>query len=124
MMSSLQYWDRQAILIIGVAIGGSLTLSGCGRANTDSASSVNSQTMESAVSSETKQAMSDADLANKPNATDRANKVVSITQRPQLIKTAELSLRLESIDKMMVQLRQILQSKIWRYLCFSGRSFR
>ena len=112
MMSSLRYWDRQAVLIISLAIGGSLTLHGCGRANIpERASSVNSQPMESAVSLDTKLATGDVDLANKQNAADRANKIVSITQRPQLIKTAELSLRLESIDKMMVQLRQIVQSK-------------
>ena len=112
MMSSLRYWDRQAVLLISLAIGGSLTLHGCGRANIpERASSVNSQPMESAVSLDTKLATGDVDLANKQNAADRANKIVSITQRPQLIKTAELSLRLESIDKMMVQLRQIVQSK-------------
>jgi len=55
--------------------------------------------------------MGDVNLANKQEVTDRANKAGSITQRPQLIKMAELSLRLESIDKMMVQLRQIVQSK-------------
>jgi hypothetical protein len=32
-------------------------------------------------------------------------------QKPQLVKTAELSLRLESIDKAMVQLRQIVRSQ-------------
>ena len=112
MMSSLRYWDRQAILLISLAIGGSLTLNGCERASTtDRASSVNSQPIESAASLDTKSAMSDVDLANKQNATARANKAGSIAQRPQLIKTAELSLRLESIDKMMAQLRQIVQSK-------------
>ena len=112
MMNGLRYWDRQAILLIGLAIGGSLTLHGCGRANTtDRASSVSSQPMESATSSDTKPAIGDFALANKQNATARANKAGSITQRPQLIKTAELSLRLESIDKMMAQLRQIVQSK-------------
>jgi len=49
MMNGLRSWDRQAILLIGLAIG--------------------------------------------------------------LIKTADLSLRLESIDRMMVQLRQIVQSE-------------
>ena len=110
-MSDLRYWDRQAILLIGLAIGGSLALNSCGRAITDRASSVNSQPMESAASSETKQVTGDADLANKPNTTEQSNKAGSLAQRPQLIKTAELSLRLESIDRMMVQLRQIVQSK-------------
>ncbi|WP_309743221.1 DUF4349 domain-containing protein [Chamaesiphon sp. OTE_20_metabat_361] len=32
-------------------------------------------------------------------------------QKPALVKTAELSLRVESIDQTMVQLRQILRNK-------------
>lgn len=112
MMNGLRYWDRQAILLIGLAIGGNLTINSCGRANTtDRASSVSSQAVESAASSNADPAMGDVNPANKQDVTDRADKAGSITQRPQLIKTAKLSLRLESIEKMMVQLRQIVQSK-------------
>jgi len=67
--------------------------------------------MESAASSNADPAMGDVNLAHKQGVTDRGNKAGSITQRPQLIKTADLWLRLESIDRMMVQLRQIVQSK-------------
>ena len=54
MMNGSRYWGRQAILLIGLAIGGNLALHGCGRANTTArASSVNSQPMESAASLDT-----------------------------------------------------------------------
>ena len=39
MMSGLRYWDRQAVLLIGLTSGGNLTINSCGRANTDSVSS-------------------------------------------------------------------------------------
>jgi Domain of unknown function (DUF4349) len=37
--------------------------------------------------------------------------VVSLPQKPQLIRTAEISLRLESIDQMVGKLRRLVQSK-------------
>ncbi|WP_310427597.1 DUF4349 domain-containing protein [Chamaesiphon sp. VAR_48_metabat_135_sub] len=53
-----------------------------------------------------------ADRQATNNKANRAPKsAVQIPQKPQLIRTADLSLRRESIDKMMVQLRRMVQSK-------------
>ncbi len=41
MMNGSRCGDRQAILLVGLAIRGSLTINGCGRANTADRVSVN-----------------------------------------------------------------------------------
>ncbi|WP_310485691.1 DUF4349 domain-containing protein [Chamaesiphon sp. VAR_48_metabat_403] len=53
--------------------------------------------------------MAEAKSANKEDPAAETTAVMP--QKPQLVRTAEISLRLESIDKMMVQLRQLVQSK-------------
>jgi archaellum component FlaC len=96
--------NRKTIGLVGLAIGASITLNSCGKPNTvDRAGSVAQAPKPEPA------AMADAKPADKE---DPAAKVTApAPQKPQLIKRAELSLRLESIDKMMAQLRQIVQSK-------------
>jgi Domain of unknown function (DUF4349) len=115
MMTNLRCLSWRSISICMLLISGSLILNGCGSA------------------SENKTTASVGDVAKPPSGdldglTGSSNSKVSsrlseskvntqaqpttpIPQKPQLVKTAELSLRLESIDKMMVQLRRIVQSK-------------
>jgi archaellum component FlaC len=98
--------NRKAIAIIGLAIGASVAISSCGKS--DSANRVSSEAPASSPAASTM-----ADAKSKSVGREETTSTVAreVPQRPQLIKRAELSLRLESIDKMMVQLRQIVQSK-------------
>jgi Domain of unknown function (DUF4349) len=98
-MNHLCWLDRRAIGLISLAIGTSVVLNGCGRADLEDAKAPAPMASVAGASA----------TESKVDVKDQA--VNLIPQKPQLIKTAELSLRLESIDKAMVQLRQIVQSK-------------
>ncbi len=96
--------NRRAIATIALAIGVSVVLSSCGKSDSADRASSEAPALNSAAST-----MADAKSGGREEA---ASKIAnSVPQKPQLIKRAELSLRLESIDKMMVQLHQIVQSK-------------
>ena len=99
--------DGRSIGLVGLAIGVSIALNSCG--NSDIADRKSSMAEAPAPKSSTA-TMADAKSANKEDSAAKAT-TTPVPQKPQLIKTAELSLRLESMDKMMVQLRQIVQSK-------------
>ncbi len=98
-------WDGRSIGLVGLTIGVSIALSSCGNSSTADRKSSTAEAPQSATA-----VMADAKSASKE---DRAAEATTVTmpQKPQLVKTAEISLRLESIDKMMVQVRQIVQSK-------------
>ncbi len=100
MMRNLAGLGWRSVAIGSVVISGSIALSSCGR-TTDMAE----KAAEVAPNSSTAQLDRSADNS-KPTESKAAS-----PQTPQLVKTAELSLRLESIDKAMVQLRQIVRSK-------------
>lgn len=113
-MNDLRWMSWRSLAMGMLLIGGSMTLNSCGNARS-SDSSVEAPAPASSVAGE-----ASSYVASKPQAdSKRASQVVdaeakAVTptpQKPQLVKTAELSLRLESIDKMMVKLRQIVHSK-------------
>ncbi len=91
-----------------------MTLNSCGSER--SARSVNSSgeapapVSSSSVSSVVSKPDADRKVASQV-ADGEAKTATPTPQKPQLVKTAELSLRLASIDKMMVQLRQVMRSK-------------
>ncbi len=91
------------IAIGSVLISGSIALNSCGR-KIDMAEKATG--VAPVASSSTAQLDRAAGDAKQSEST-----VASTPQAPQLVKTAELSLRLESIDKAMLQLRQIVRSK-------------
>jgi archaellum component FlaC len=99
-------WRVLAVTILIVT--GSVALNSCGKRPVDSvsgaaapaASSVDTRA-DRAMKSQAETKVADAEVKTS----------VSQPQQPQLVKTAELSLRLESIDKAMVQLRQLVKSK-------------
>jgi archaellum component FlaC len=103
-MNNSRWFDRTTIGLVGSAIGASFVLNACGSPN-----ALNQAESKAPASMASSTVMADAQSANKEGTA--AKSAISMPQKPQLIKRAELSLRLESIDKMMVQLRQIVQSK-------------
>ncbi len=103
MMRNLDRLGWRSVAIGSILFTGSMVLNSCGEAQVTSKS---------------------AEIAQAPNAVpDQLDRLAggaldasksapnNVPQTPQLVKTAELSLRLESIDKAMVQLRQIVRSK-------------
>ncbi len=103
---TMSYLQRRgncySIAIVGLTLGVSVALGSCGKSDSANRASSGVPGSSSATSTEAKSA----------DREDTASKIVGLArQKPQLIKKAELSLRLESIDKVMVQLRQIVQSK-------------
>jgi archaellum component FlaC len=121
MNRNLRGLDWQSILLIGFVSSGSMAMTSCSRApGGETAASVNS-VAKPLAGADTMEA-STADAAKSENKADSkpseakqgkvaAKSVVPMPQRPQLIKTAELSLRLESIDKAVGKVRRIVQSK-------------
>jgi hypothetical protein len=94
MMRNLSGKGWRSIAIGSILISGSIALNSCGKTTEVAPAPSSSAQMDSASDSVKSAA------AQTPTP-----------QTPQLVKTAELSLRLESIDKAMVQLRQIVRSK-------------
>jgi archaellum component FlaC len=111
-MNNLRWLGWRSMAIGSLLLCGSMTLNGCGHAQVaDNVSG--SATSAPQSSAETKVDRVFADARSGENAGDKEAQLSTptIPQKPQLVKKAELSLRLESIDKMMVQLRQVVQSK-------------
>jgi Domain of unknown function (DUF4349) len=111
MMSNLRCLDWRSIALVGLLGSGSISLNGCGKANVGPQNRMESLATEAKPASSAPAAeMADSKSVSKADV--MANKsVVPIPQKPQLIRTADLSLRLESIDKMVVQVRRIVQAK-------------
>lgn len=106
-MTKLAWLGWRSLAIASVLLSGSITLNSCGRNQVDTA-------VEMAPGATSSTAKLDRLAAS--NVQDQASPVAktqptAMPQKPQLVKTAELSLRLESIDRAMVQLRQIVRSK-------------
>jgi hypothetical protein len=94
-----------------VLVSGSLTLNSCGNARSmDNVSGAVAPAPQAAAESKADRVIADGRSNDKASGAE-AKPAAAISQKPQLVKTAQLSLRLESIDKMMVKLRQIVQSK-------------
>jgi archaellum component FlaC len=104
MSNNLRCLTWRSIVLVGLLGSGSLVLNGCGRA----------EMAQNQVASEAMPApnneMADSKSVSKPDAV-ASKSVVPMPQKPQLIRTADLSLRLESIDKMVLQVRRIVQAK-------------
>jgi archaellum component FlaC len=112
-MNNLDGLGWRSITIASILLSGSITLNSCGSksqvaekaAGVAPASSSSAGEMDQLAGGTAKDQMSSV-------GTEVAKTQPAVTpQKPQLVKTAELSLRLESIDKAMVQLRQIVQSQ-------------
>ncbi len=93
------------IAIGSILLSGSITLNSCGRAQ------VSEKATGVAPTSNSSAAQMDQLAGGTSKPQESAAAQTQTPQTPQLVKTAELSLRLESIDKAMVQLRQIVRSK-------------
>jgi Domain of unknown function (DUF4349) len=96
MMRNLYGLGWRSVAIGSILLSGSITLNSCGDGQVAEKVAGVAPTSNSSDSS-------------KPQ--ESAAVQTQTPQTPQLVKTAELSLRLESIDKAMVQLRQIVRSK-------------
>jgi archaellum component FlaC len=97
--------DGRSIGLLGLAIGVGIALNSCGNSSTADRKSSTAEAPQSATA-----VMADAKSATKEDTAAEAT-TVTMPQKPQLVRTVEISLRLESIDKMMVQVRQLMQSK-------------
>jgi hypothetical protein len=111
MTNNLRPMGWRSLVISLFLVSGSLTLNSCGNARSvDSVSGSVAPAPQAAAESKADRVIADGRSNNKVSDAE-AKPAAAIPQKPQLVKTAELSLRLESIDKMMVKLRQIVQSK-------------
>jgi hypothetical protein len=112
MTNNLRPMSWRSLVISLVLVSGSLTLNSCGKARSvDSVTgAVASAPQAAAESKADDRVIADARSNDKVSGAE-AKPAAAIPQKPQLVKTAELSLRLESIDKTMVKLRQIVQIK-------------
>jgi Domain of unknown function (DUF4349) len=106
-MNNLQGLGWRSIAIASILLSGSITLNSCGSKSAGVASAPSSPVgeLENLAGGAAK------DQMNQINSKVGANQPTATPQKPQLVKTAELSLRLDSIDKAMVQLRQIVRSQ-------------
>jgi archaellum component FlaC len=114
-MTNLRCLSWRSLAMTSLIIAGSVTLNSCGSKPIDSFSGSNETAPQSVASSvagrvETN-TRSENKVADAKAADSESQTVIPTPQKPQLVKTAALSLRLESIDKTMVQLRQIVKSK-------------
>jgi Domain of unknown function (DUF4349) len=115
-MTNLRCVSWRSISICMLLISGSLILNGCGSASENKttasvgevAKPLPSGDLDGLTGSSNSKVSS---RLSESKVNTQAQPTTPIPQKPQLVKTAELSLRLESIDKMMVQLRRIVQSK-------------
>jgi Domain of unknown function (DUF4349) len=120
MGSLLKNWYTPSVplskILLGLLAIGSITLTSCGSSGIE-----NTPPPAKLLQPEAK---ADSNIANKnankpapPSDTESvamnlmAKPTVPMPQKPQLIRTADISLRLESIDKMVVQVRRLVQSK-------------
>jgi hypothetical protein len=112
MMGNVYRLGWRSIAIGSILLSGSMTLNGCGSKAqvSDQAAKVAPQTRSPVGDLENFAGSAAKDVMNSPGSEVAATQP-AIPQTPQLVKTAELSLRLESIDKAMMQLRQLVRSK-------------
>jgi archaellum component FlaC len=110
---------KLSAILLGLLATSSWTLTSCGSrventpplakmAESASGDALKSAPLSSAASANKLAQVSDVKPAESQT---RVKPVVPLPQKPQLIRTADISLRLESIDKMVVQLRRMVQSK-------------
>ena len=114
-MSDLRCLSWRSLAITSLVIVGSVTLNSCGSRPIDNVSGSNDMAPQSVRTSEASKVQtntqSETKVADARVADTESQAVTPTPQKPALVKTAELSLRLESIDQTMVQLRQIVKSK-------------
>jgi Domain of unknown function (DUF4349) len=113
-MTNLRCLSWRSLAMASLVIVGSVTINGCGSRSIDSTSGSDGTAPQAVAGS----AESRIEASSRPqsNVADtkadiESQAVTPTPQKPQLVKTASLSLRLESIDKTMSQLRQIVRSK-------------
>jgi hypothetical protein len=87
-----------------------MTLNCCGRSPADNVSGSIAPASQLVDEAKVDQVLTDACSGAKAGGKEVKLATPTIPQKPQLVKTAELSLRLESIDKMMVQ---PMQRGVW-----------
>jgi hypothetical protein len=126
-MSDLRLVRRKSTVFCGLLMSGAVVLNGCSSAINSSQQLPASPAADIATGSvaqlpESKESETTDKALDGKKASDSANKVVvdgsktkptsaPLPQKPQLIKTADLTMRLESIDKTVVQIRRIVQSE-------------
>jgi Domain of unknown function (DUF4349) len=113
-MSDLRCLSWRSLAISSLVIAGSVTLNSCGSRPSDSVSSNEAapRSVSTCVANEVHTNKQSGTKVADARAADMESQTVAPSpQKPALVKTAELSLRLESIDKAMAQLRQIVRSK-------------
>ncbi len=108
-------------ILLGLLAIGSVSLTSCEGASTvspqaGSAKMVSPSEAKGDRNSAPMSSPASADAAKVADAIQSGNQTtarpaVPIPQKPQLIRTASISLRLESIDKTVVRLRRLVQSK-------------
>jgi Domain of unknown function (DUF4349) len=106
-MNNLYGLSWRSIAIASILLSSSMTLNSCGSRSqiADRAAEV-AQAPRSAADDTAQKQMNSTESGRAEN-----QPAIATPQKPQLVKTAELSLRLDSIDKAMVQLRQIVRSQ-------------
>jgi Domain of unknown function (DUF4349) len=111
-MNNLHGLGWRSIAITSILLSGSIALNGCGSRAADQATGVASAPSSPAGEMKNLAGGTAKDQMNQISSKVAENQpAIATPQTPQLVKTAELSLRLDSIDKAMVQLRQIVRSK-------------
>jgi archaellum component FlaC len=114
-MTNLRCLSWRSLAMTSLVIVGSVTINGCGSRPIDITSGSNRtapQVVADSVEGGTQASdRSENKVADAKPADTESQSVTPTPQKPQLVRTAELSLRLESIDKTMVRLRQIVKSK-------------
>ena len=112
-MNDLRCTNWRALAVISLFIAGSVTLNSCGSRPSDSISfsETAQQSVSNAVANRIQtNTQSESKVADARAGASDSRAVIPMPQKPVLVKTAELSLRLESLDRTMVQLRQIVKS--------------
>lgn len=116
-MSNLRLVSWRASLFCGLLVTGAIALNSCSSSapNTQQVTNnIAAGSVASAIPAADKVKASNQE-SSKVAQTGESSKSPAATaappQKPQLIKTAELSLRLESIDKAVVQIRKLVQGQ-------------
>lgn len=125
-MSDLRLVRRRSTVFCGLLMSGAVVLNGCSSAIKSSeqlqaSPAADVATGSVAQSPDNKESKTTGKAPDGKKASDSANEVVDgsktkpasapLPQKPQLIKTADLTMRLESINQAVVQIRRIVQSE-------------
>ncbi len=115
---------RSQSVVLALAVGGVLALTSCSSAPTTSASSkiaapaasgiTLDQAKDSAAPKSSAANKADKEVSKPSRETANSNNVENPAlkpQKPQLIKTAYVSLKLDSIDQALLKIRELSQSK-------------